>query len=95
MNAVITFALRQRVLTMLLLLLMSGVGIVSLLQLDIEPYPDPSPPFVDVVTQNPGQSAEEEAQQWVINRLSQLSPLPGGVKHRRTRTVRRPCPAAV
>src|SRR6202023_1750522 len=28
-------------------------------QLNIEPYPDSTPPMVDIVTQNPGLSAEE------------------------------------
>jgi heavy metal efflux system protein len=122
MNAVIAFALRQRVLMVLLLLSMFGIGIVSFLKLNIEAYPDPVPPLVDINTLNPGQSAEEieryitipieiqmagiphvtavraislfglsdvkvqftyaftydEAQQWVINRLSQLGPLPNG-----------------
>src|SRR5271167_811244 len=122
MNAIVAFSLRQRVLMVLLLLFMLGVGIASFLKLNIEAYPDPVPPLVDIVTQNPGQSAEEieryitipieiqmtgipnvtavrtislfglsdvkvqftydftydEAQQWVINRLSQLSPLPNG-----------------
>ena len=59
MNAVIAFALRQRVLMVLLLLFMFGVGIASFVKLNIEAYPDPVPPLVDVVTQNPGQSAEE------------------------------------
>src|SRR5580704_3780042 len=59
MNAVIAFALRQRVLMLLLLLFMLGVGVVNFLKLNIEAYPDPVPPLVDVVTQNPGQSAEE------------------------------------
>jgi cobalt-zinc-cadmium resistance protein CzcA len=34
-------------------------GIVAFTRLNIEAYPDPVPPLVDVVTQNPGQSAEE------------------------------------
>jgi cobalt-zinc-cadmium resistance protein CzcA len=59
MNAVIAFALRQRVLMLLLLLFMLGVGVANFLKLNIEAYPDPVPPLVDVVTQNPGQSAEE------------------------------------
>src|SRR5580693_5931162 len=59
MNTVIAFALRQRVLMVLLLLFMFGVGIASFLKLNIEAYPDPVPPLVDIVTQNPGQSAEE------------------------------------
>src|SRR6202521_5851899 len=59
MNAAIAFALRQRVLMLLLLLFMLGIGVVNFLKLNIEAYPDPVPPLVDVVTQNPGQSAEE------------------------------------
>src|SRR6516164_9585811 len=122
MNAVIAFALRQRLLMVLLLLFMFGCGIASFVKLNIEAYPDPVPPLVDINTQNPGQSAEEieryitipievqmagipnvtavrtislfglsdvkvqftyaftydEAQQWVINRLSQLAALPNG-----------------
>src|SRR5690242_13492319 len=122
MNALIAFSLRQRVLVVLMFVLMLGVGYGAYTQLNIEAYPDPVPPTVDVVTQNPGQSADEieryitipieiqmagipfvtairtisvfglsdtniqftydftydEAQQRVINRLSQLPPLPGG-----------------
>src|SRR5208337_4803537 len=59
MNALISFALRQRVLIIVLLLMMLGAGVVSFLNLNIEAYPDPVPPLVDVVTQSTGQSAEE------------------------------------
>src|ERR1700730_8405958 len=59
MNAVIAFALRQRVLMVVLLVFVFGVGIASFTRLNIEAYPDPVPPLVDVVTQNRGQSAEE------------------------------------
>jgi heavy metal efflux system protein len=59
MNAVIAFALRQRGLMLLLLLLVFGIGIASFIRLNIEAYPDPVPPQIDVVTQNRGQSAEE------------------------------------
>src|SRR6202012_3884779 len=99
-------------------------GLVAFQQLNIEAYPDPTPPMVDIVTQSPGLSAEEieryitipletqvagiknlnvirtislyglsdvklqfsfdftydEAQQQVLNRLSQLAPLPGNVQ---------------
>ena len=34
-------------------------GVFAFLQLNIEAYPDPTPPMVDIVTQNPGLSAEE------------------------------------
>src|ERR1700752_1854453 len=120
MTTIVAFALRERVLVAMLLLFLVGIGTAAFVKLNIEAYPDPVPPLVDVVTQNRGQSAEEieryitipieiqmagiphvtavrsvslfglsdvkiqftydftydEAQQWVINRLSQLNPLP-------------------
>jgi heavy metal efflux system protein len=59
MNAIVTFALRQRVLMVVILVMMLAVGVGSFLRLNIEAYPDPVPPLVDVVTQSTGQSAEE------------------------------------
>jgi len=59
MNAIVAFALRQRVLIVVLLVMVLGAGIASFLSLNIEAYPDPVPPLVDVVTQSTGQSAEE------------------------------------
>jgi heavy metal efflux system protein len=59
MNAIVTFALRQRVLIVVLLVMVLGAGIASFLTLNIEAYPDPVPPLVDIVTQSTGQSAEE------------------------------------
>ncbi len=59
MNRIVSFALRQRVLIVALLVMMLGAGIVSFMALNIEAYPDPVPPLVDVVTQSTGQSAEE------------------------------------
>ncbi|MBV8585548.1 MAG: efflux RND transporter permease subunit, partial [Verrucomicrobia bacterium] len=123
MNAIVNFAIRQRLLVFLGMLAIFGAGLFCFSQLNIEAYPDPVPPSVEVLTQSPGQSAEEieryitipieiqmagipnltalrstslfglsdvrlefsyaftyeEAEQRVINRLSQLSPLPGGV----------------
>ncbi|WP_342107459.1 CusA/CzcA family heavy metal efflux RND transporter [Methylobacterium sp. SI9] len=59
MNALIAFSLRQRVLVVLLFVVMLGIGYGAYTQLNIEAYPDPVPPLVDVITQNPGQSADE------------------------------------
>jgi heavy metal efflux system protein len=59
MNAIVTFALRQRVLIVVLLAMVLMGGAASFLSLNIEAYPDPVPPLVDVVTQSTGQSAEE------------------------------------
>src|SRR3954471_12716899 len=59
MQAIIGAALRQRILVMILSVAMIGGGLFAYNQLNIEAYPDPVPPLVDIVTQNPGQSAEE------------------------------------
>ncbi|PPQ26320.1 efflux RND transporter permease subunit [Rhodopila globiformis] len=124
MNAAVAFALRQRVLMVVLMLFVFAAGIAAFLRLNIEAYPDPVPPLVDIVTQSTGQSAEEieryitipieiqmagiphvtavrtvslfglsdvkvqftydftyeQAEQWVINRLSQLGQLPNGAQ---------------
>jgi heavy metal efflux system protein len=59
LNAIVTFALRQRVLIVVLLVGVLIGGAASLRLLNIEAYPDPVPPLVDIVTQSTGQSAEE------------------------------------
>lgn len=124
MNAIIAFALRQRVFLALLLPAVLVAGLFGFTRLNIEAYPDPVPPLVDIVTQSSGQSAEEieryitvpieiqmagiphvtvvrtislfglsdvkvqftydltyqQAEQWVINRLSSLPALPNGAQ---------------
>jgi cobalt-zinc-cadmium resistance protein CzcA len=59
MNGVIAFALRQRALVMGIFALVCLAGVLSFLHLNIEAYPDPVPPLVEVITQSTGQSAEE------------------------------------
>src|SRR5580704_2658443 len=41
-------------------------GLYMFLRLDIEAYPDPSPPLVEVITQNPSWSAEEMERQVTV-----------------------------
>jgi cobalt-zinc-cadmium resistance protein CzcA len=59
MNGIIAFALKQRVFLAILLPLVLIAGFIGFRQLNIEAYPDPVPPSVDIVTQSAGQSAEE------------------------------------
>src|ERR1700760_323441 len=59
MNRIVTFALQQRVLVVVLLGLLLVAGVVAFFNLNIEAYPDPVPPMVDIITQSNGQSAEE------------------------------------
>jgi cobalt-zinc-cadmium resistance protein CzcA len=59
MNKIIEFAIKQRILMVLLFVATLGGGVIAFYQLNIEAYPDPTPPMVDIVTQVPGLSAEE------------------------------------
>jgi len=124
LNRLVALALRQKLLVLLLLAALLIAGGTAFVRLNIEAYPDPVPPLVEIVTQSTGLSAEEiernitipvevqmagiphitairaislfglsdikvqfsydftfdEAQQRVINRLSQLPPLLGGAQ---------------
>jgi len=124
MQSLIAAALRQRILVVILSGVLAVAGLFAYARLNIEAYPDPVPPLVDIITQNPGQSSEEieryitipieiqmaglpyvqairtvslfglsdvkvqftydvtyqQASQMVINRLSQLAPLPNGAQ---------------
>ena len=124
MHAIVAAALRQRILVIILGGTLMAAGLFAYQTLNIEAYPDPVPPLVDIITQNPGQSSEEieryitvpieiqmaglpyvqairtislfglsdvkvqftydvtyeRASQLVINRLTQLGPLPNGVQ---------------
>ena len=59
MQAIVAAALRQRILVVILSVALMFGGFFAYKQLNIEAYPDPVPPLVDIVTQNPGQSSEE------------------------------------
>jgi heavy metal efflux system protein len=59
MNAIMAFSVRMRALMVAFFVLVMIAGGVAFTRLNIEAYPDPIPPLVDIVTQNPGQSAEE------------------------------------
>ena len=59
MDAIIRFSLRHRALVAILMAVLFAAGAYGFSKLNIEAYPDPVPPLVEVVTQSPGQSAEE------------------------------------
>jgi cobalt-zinc-cadmium resistance protein CzcA len=66
MQPLIRALLRFRNVILILFLASLAVGAVAFFQLDIEAYPDPSPPMVEFITQNPSWSAEELEQQVTI-----------------------------
>jgi len=59
MDRLVAFAVSRRFLMVGLFAAVMMGGLVAFQQLNIEAYPDPTPPMVDVVTQSPGLSAEE------------------------------------
>jgi len=58
-NRLVQIALRQRMLVLGLVIALVLAGLAGFIALNIEAYPDPVPPMVEVVTQNNGVSAEE------------------------------------
>ena len=59
MRQLVAISLQQRALVILLFIAFVAVGAYGFIKLNIEAYPDPVPPQVVIITQNPGQSAEE------------------------------------
>ena len=124
MDRLVALAVNRRYLMVGMFVAVIIGGLIAFRQLNIEAYPDPTPPMVDIVTQSPGLSSEEieryitipietqvagiknlrtirtislyglsdvklqfsfdytyeEALQQVLNRLSQLAPLPGNAQ---------------
>jgi cobalt-zinc-cadmium resistance protein CzcA len=76
MNSIVSFALRQRVLIVVLLVAVLFGGMASFVSLNIEAYPDPVPPLVDIVTQSTGQSAEEIERNITIPLEIQMAGIP-------------------
>ncbi|MGC1297046.1 MAG: CusA/CzcA family heavy metal efflux RND transporter [Alloacidobacterium sp.] len=66
MQAFISMLLRYRNIVLIIFLASLAGGILAFLRLDIEAYPDPSPPMVEFITQNPSWSAEEMEQQVTV-----------------------------
>src|SRR5512136_2542613 len=59
MDRLVAIAVSRRYLMVGLLAVVMIGGLIAFKQLNIEAYPDPTPPMVDIVTQSPGLSAEE------------------------------------
>jgi cobalt-zinc-cadmium resistance protein CzcA len=75
MNGIVAFSLRHRVLMVALFVIILLGGVIAFRELNIEAYPDPTPPMVDVITQSPGLSAEEIERYITIPIETQLTAL--------------------
>lgn len=76
MTSIIRFALRQRMLILVMMVALLVAGAVAFSRLNIEAYPDPVPPMVEIVTQSNGQSAEEMERNVTIPLEVQMAGLP-------------------
>lgn len=74
---IVEISLVQRFLLCTLGLALLFGGLYAFHQLDIVAYPDPSPPMVELITQNPGWSAEEIERQITIPIEVALTGMPG------------------
>src|ERR1700693_6622284 len=84
MDRLVAIAVSRRYLMVGLLAVVMIGGLIAFKQLNIEAYPDPTPPMVDIVTQSPGLSSEEIERYITIPIETQVA----GIKNLRTiRTI--------
>src|SRR6266581_1262156 len=73
----IDFMLREKFLIIGFSILLLVGGLYAFNVLNIEAYPDPSPPTIEIIAQNAGWSAEEMERQITIPLETQLNGMPG------------------
>ena len=76
-RAIITWSLHNRLIVILGVAALIGFGIHSAINLNVEAYPDPTPPLVEVITQNAGASPEEMERLVGIPLETALNGMPG------------------
>src|SRR5206468_7950656 len=67
----------NRLIVILGVIVLIAAGVQSALNLNVEAYPDPTPPLVEVITQNPGASPEEMERLVGIPLETTLNGMPG------------------
>src|SRR5205809_981044 len=84
MDRLVALAVNRRYLMVGMFVAVLVGGLIAFQQLNIEAYPDPTPPMVDIVTQSPGLSSEEIERYITIPIETQVA----GIKNLRTiRTI--------
>src|SRR5262245_23525562 len=77
MGKFIDFILRERLLVVAFAVLLLVGGLFAFKYLNIEAYPDPSPPTIEIIAQNTGWSAEEMERQITLPLEAILNGMPG------------------
>ena len=83
-KAIIAWSLANRPRVILATLALIAVGLHSASQLNVEAYPDPTPPLVEVISQHAGASPEEMERLVGIPLETALNGMPGLVALRST-----------
>ena len=76
-RALIKWSLHNRFIVLLATIGLIAVGAYSANNLNVEAYPDPTPPLVEVITQNHGMSPEEMEKLIGIPLETALNGMPG------------------
>ncbi len=83
---IITWSLHNRLVVLLGTVLLVAIGLYSVKNLNVEAYPDPTPPLVEVITQNPGASPEEIERLICVPIEIALNGMPG-LRHLRSTSI--------
>ncbi len=59
LRSLMSFCLSRRPLALVAFVAFIGIGYVAFTALNVEAYPDPAPPIIEIIAQYPGQSPEE------------------------------------
>ena len=86
LRSLIAFCLSRRPLVLISFAAFLGLGYVAFLALNIEAYPDPAPPIIEIIAQRPGQSPEDMERYVTIPIEIAVSSTPG-LKFIRSNTV--------
>src|SRR5262249_19550374 len=76
-RALIAWSVGNPLIVLLGVAVLVGVGAYSFLNVNVEAYPDPAPPIIEVVAQYPGASAQEVERQVTIPLEVTLAGMPG------------------
>jgi len=86
MRGLIGFCLARRSLVLIAFVAFIGAGAAAFRSLNIEAYPDPAPPIIEVIAQWPGQSPEE-VERYVTTPIEIAVSSTPGLKFTRSNTV--------
>src|SRR6476659_2175601 len=86
LRSLIAFCLSRRLLVLISFAAFLALGYAAFMRLNIEAYPDPAPPIIEIIAQYPGQSPEEMERYVTIPIEIAVASTPG-LKYIRSNTV--------